>query len=51
MFLGVSEEFKTYQLYDPVAKRVIVSKDVVFEENESWNWRRSDEDVRSDVFT
>lgn len=51
VFLGISEESKAYRLYDPTAKRVIVSRDVVFEENESWNWRRSDKDVRSDVFT
>lgn len=51
VFLGVSEESKAYRLYDPTAKKLFVSRDVVFEENESWNWRRSDGDVRSDVFT
>lgn len=51
VFLGVSEESKAYRLYDPTAKKVIVSRDVVFEEDESWNWGRNDKDVRCDVFT
>jgi hypothetical protein len=51
VFLGVSEESKAYRLYDPTTKKVIVSRVVVFDKNEGWNWRRSDEDVRSDVFT
>ncbi|BBH07042.1 ADP glucose pyrophosphorylase large subunit 1 [Prunus dulcis] len=49
VFLSISEESKAYRLYDPTAKRVIVSRDVVFEENESWNWRRSDEDDDGEI--
>lgn len=41
VLLGVSEESKAYRLYDPVAKKVIVSRDVVFEEDKSWNWDMS----------
>jgi hypothetical protein len=36
--LGISEESKGYKLYDPSNKRVIISKDVVFEESKSWQW-------------
>ena len=36
--LGVSEESKAYKLYDPVNKKVIVSRDVVFDESKGWNW-------------
>ncbi|CAJ2663992.1 unnamed protein product [Trifolium pratense] len=36
--LGVSEESKAYKLYDPVNKKIIVSRDVVFEEGTEWNW-------------
>ena len=32
MLLGVSEESKAYRLYDPATKRIVVSRDVVFEE-------------------
>ena len=27
-----------YRLYNPITKKVIFSRDVIFEENESWNW-------------
>lgn len=33
VLLGVSEESKGYRLYDPVGKKIVISKDVVFEEN------------------
>jgi transposase InsO family protein len=32
VLLGVSEESKGYRLFDPVAKKVVVSRDVIFEE-------------------
>ena len=38
ILLGVSDESKAYKLYNPITKKVIVSRDVVFEENKSWNW-------------
>lgn len=33
----VSEESKAYRLYNPTTKKILVSKDVVFAENETWN--------------
>lgn len=33
VLLGVSEESKAYRLYDPVTKRIVISRDVVFEED------------------
>jgi len=47
--LGVSDESKAYRLYDPISKKIIISKDVVFEENECWNWGKSDEECKLDV--
>lgn len=38
MHLGISEESKAYKLYDPVNKKIIVSRDVVFEEFKGWMW-------------
>ena len=32
VLLGFSEETKSYRLYDPMAKKMVPSKDVVFEE-------------------
>ena len=50
MLLGVSEESKAYRLYDPVAKKVVISRDVVFEEDKSWNWDRSyEEHIMADL--
>ncbi|WJZ84648.1 hypothetical protein VitviT2T_004242 [Vitis vinifera] len=49
VLLGVSEESKAYRLYDPVSKKIVVSRDVVFEEDKCWNWGRSNEEVRLDV--
>ncbi|GJW21496.1 putative RNA-directed DNA polymerase [Tanacetum coccineum] len=39
---GVSEESKAYRLIDPHTFKVIVSKDVVFEEHRSWNWNQAE---------
>lgn len=38
IFLGVSDESKGYHLYDPISKKIVVSKDVVFEEEKAWDW-------------
>jgi hypothetical protein len=48
--LGLSEESKAYRLYDPVAKKIVISRDVVFEESKSWTWDRSyEEQVVADL--
>ncbi|PNY01730.1 copia-type polyprotein, partial [Trifolium pratense] len=39
--LGLSEESKAYKLYDPERKKIIISRDVVFEESKGWNWNKS----------
>ncbi|KAB2605263.1 hypothetical protein D8674_004980 [Pyrus ussuriensis x Pyrus communis] len=38
IFLGVSDESKAYRLFDPISQKIIVSRDVVFEEDQSWDW-------------
>eukprot|EP00253_Pinus_taeda_P024740 PITA_24740 len=37
IFIGYSEQSKAYKLYKPVSKMTIISRDVVFKEQESWN--------------
>ena len=37
IFVGYSEDTKAYKLYDPVIRKVIISRDVQFVENESWD--------------
>jgi hypothetical protein len=36
--LGVSEETKGYRMFNPLTKKLIISRDVIFEENATWNW-------------
>ena len=38
VLLGVSEESKAYRQFDPISKMIIVSRDVVFEEDQEWSW-------------
>ena len=37
IFVGYSEDTKAYKLYDPVTTKVIISRDVQFFQNESWD--------------
>jgi len=38
ILLGLSEESKAYKLYDPKSKKVVIDRDVIFEESQGWNW-------------
>lgn len=38
VLLGVSEESKAYRLYNPATQKIIVSRDVVLEEDKRWDW-------------
>lgn len=49
VLLGVSDESKAYKLYDPVSKKIIISKDVIFEEDVCWNWDNNKDERRVDV--
>lgn len=40
VFLGVSEDSKAYKLYNPIKKKIIVSRNVVFEISKGWNWNK-----------
>jgi hypothetical protein len=44
VLLGVSKESKAYRLYDPTSKRIVVSRDVIFEEEKQWEWDKSFEE-------
>ena len=49
VLLGMSEESKAYRLYDPVSKKIVVSRDVILEENKCWNWGKTNEEARLDT--
>ncbi|KAF2289269.1 hypothetical protein GH714_033560 [Hevea brasiliensis] len=38
IFLGVSEQSKAYKLYNPNTKKILSSRDVVFDEEVFWEW-------------
>ncbi|KAM1556843.1 hypothetical protein PS2_040150 [Malus domestica] len=38
ILIGVSEESKAYRLFDLVSQKIIISRDVVFEEDKQWVW-------------
>lgn len=35
VFLGVSEESKAYRMFDPIFNKIIISRDVVYDEESS----------------
>ena len=41
VFLGYAEGTKAYWLYDPRGNKVLVSRDVVFDEKVAWDWNSS----------
>ncbi|KAA0040718.1 integrase [Cucumis melo var. makuwa] len=38
IMVGYNENSKAYRLYNPVSRKIIISRDVIFSEDESWNW-------------
>ncbi|KAI0503926.1 hypothetical protein KFK09_014872 [Dendrobium nobile] len=42
VFVGYSESSKAYKLYDPITKKVVVNRDVRFEESLTWDWLEKD---------
>ncbi|KAL5724118.1 hypothetical protein ACHQM5_007419 [Ranunculus cassubicifolius] len=38
IFLGCSDQSKAYKLYNPLSKKIIISRDVVFDEGQTWSW-------------
>ena len=37
ILLGVSEESKAYRLFNPLSQKIVISRDVVFEEDKAWD--------------
>jgi hypothetical protein len=41
--LGYRETSNGYKLYNPMTKKVIMSRDVKFDEEQEWNWNSEDQ--------
>lgn len=39
VYLGVEHGSKAYRLYDPRSGKMLVSRDVAFEEEKKWDWK------------
>jgi hypothetical protein len=37
-FIGYERGTKGYRVYDPIAKKLHISRDVIFEEAKTWDW-------------
>jgi hypothetical protein len=40
VFVGYETGTKGYRAYDPVAKKLHISQDVIFEEGRAWDWKK-----------
>jgi transposase InsO family protein len=38
VFFGYEPRTKAYRVYDPVGKKLMVTRDVIFDEKKAWNW-------------
>lgn len=45
--LGTKPGSKAYRLFDPETRRIVVSRDVVFDETKGWNWKGLDTERKS----
>lgn len=41
IFLGVSDQSKAYKLYNPISKKIVISRDVIFYEDRFWTWENN----------
>jgi len=51
VYFGVEEESKAHRMFNPQTNKLVVSRDVVFEESKSWNWKSSNEFSEDADFT
>ena len=49
VLFGVSDESKAYKLFDPVNRKIIISKGVIFEEQKNWNWEQNEGENQQDI--
>ena len=45
IFVGYGDRRMGYKLYNPITKNMIMSRDVIFEEDKSWQWNGDQEEA------
>ena len=40
IFIGYCTQSKAYKLYNPISKKILARRDVIFNENVSWDWSK-----------
>jgi len=48
VYLGLEEGSKAHRMFDPQTRRIVVSRDVVFEEGQKWCWDTTEASVFSE---
>lgn len=43
VFIGYATCEKWYKVYDPMTRKLLLSRDIVFDENVAWNWKEMTE--------
>ena len=47
MFIGYDEKTKAYRLFNPITKKVIMSRHIQINEGSKWKWNNSKKESRS----
>ncbi|KAI5397339.1 hypothetical protein KIW84_063232 [Lathyrus oleraceus] len=47
--LEISEESKAYRLFDPISNKIVISRDVIFEEEGKRDWKTAETESKSDI--
>jgi hypothetical protein len=48
VFIGYSEKSKAYKLYDPIEKKLVISRDVELNEETRWDWNNQQEELSTE---
>jgi len=51
VLIGYEEGTKGYRLLDPVSKKLHISRDVIFEEDQAWNWEKKLQNKLSQIIS
>lgn len=51
IFIGYEKRSKAYRLYNPLTKKVIISRDVEFDEADYWKWSEEEKKIKGLFFS